>query len=134
MGEGLRHMKALDLRAAEWAARVPAERLARIVSAVESVTITASAGKTILEEIATSGADPATLIVEHAARGGAEDLLPLVRQVIAEHGDPVREYLAGRTKAFGFLVGQVMKRSEGRAVPQAVRELLAAELAKLARG
>jgi len=53
-----------------------------------------------------------------------------VLAVIDENPGPVEQVLAGRTQTFGFLVGQVMKKSGGQAVPQTVQELLRAELAK----
>jgi len=44
--------------------------------------------------------------------------------VIAENGKSVGEYHAGSTKVFGFLVGQVMKKTAGKADPRSVNELL----------
>ena len=129
MGESLRLMKELGLGVGEWARRVPARRLAAIVEQVTNVSVTAAAGKVILEEIARTGADPATLFVAHAARSSAADLAPLVRAVLAENPGAVEQYLGGKTATLGFLVGQVMKRSGGQAVPQAVQELLRRELA-----
>ncbi len=65
-------------------------------------------------------------------QGSADELRPLVRTVIGEHPGPVSQYLAGKTATLGFLVGQVMKKSGGQAVPQVVQELLREELAKVA--
>ncbi len=130
MGEALRHMKAKGLTADEWARRVPPENLARIINAVHAQTVTAAGGKTILEEIAESGADPEPRLATQAVQGSAEALAPLVRQVIEEHPGPVSQFLGGKTATLGFLVGQVMKKSGGQAVPQRVRELLETELAK----
>ncbi len=65
---------------------------------------------------------------EFRARSSDEDLVPLVRAVIDENPGPVAQYRAGKQATFGFLVGQVMKKSEGQAVPQRVQELLKAEL------
>jgi len=76
-----------------------------------------------------SGADPEPLIARNSAKSSSDDLLPLVRAVIDEHAGPVAQYLAGKTATLGFLVGQVMKKSGGQAVPQVVQELLKAELA-----
>jgi aspartyl-tRNA(Asn)/glutamyl-tRNA(Gln) amidotransferase subunit B len=46
----------------------------------------------------------------------------------------VQQYLGGKTATLGFLVGQVMKRSGGQAVPQTVQRLLQEELERRARG
>ena len=64
---------------------------------------------------------------------GEEALRPLVRAVLEEHPGPVAQVLAGRDATFGFLVGQVMKKSGGRAVPQEVQRLLREELAARSR-
>jgi len=52
--------------------------------------------------------------------------------VLEEHASVVEQVLAGEERPFGFLVGQVMKKSAGQAVPQEVQRLLREELA--ARG
>ena len=76
----------------------------------------------------------ATLLERHGVQvqGSAESLKPLVEAVLAEHPGAVRQYLAGKTATLGFLVGQVMKRSGGQAVPQVVQELLREALEQLA--
>jgi len=74
------------------------------------------------------GADPAALFATGGqAVGGDDVLLPLVRAVIAENAGPVEQYRNGKSATLGFLVGQVMKKSGGQAVPQTVRELLMRE-------
>ena len=55
-------------------------------------------------------------------------LLAAVRGVMADHPKPVAQFRAGRTIAFGFLVGQVMKATGGRANPERVNALLRREL------
>ncbi len=130
MGEVLGAMNRDQIPLAEWRRRVPPSALRSIVEATQSAVVTAAAGKTILDQVFRTGADPKTLFVEHAATGSAEELLPLIREVIAAHPGPVAQVLAGKSQTLGFLVGQVMKRSEGRAVPQRVQELLREELGR----
>jgi len=103
MTEVLRHLKERSWTMAEWRQRLPAAKLSWLIGQVESVRVTAAAAKGVIEAVAESGGDPETIVVER-----------------------------GKTATLGFLVGQVMKRSGGRAVPQAVRSLLEAELAKRA--
>jgi aspartyl-tRNA(Asn)/glutamyl-tRNA(Gln) amidotransferase subunit B len=55
-------------------------------------------------------------------------LLTLVRDVVAAHADAVAQYRAGKTQTFGFLVGQVMKGSRGKANPTVANRLLKREL------
>ena len=72
-------------------------------------------GRTAAEIVATEGL---TQIDDESA------IRPLVDQVLATHADAVAQYRAGKTTAFGFLVGQVMKAAVGKANPKRVNELL----------
>ena len=68
-----------------------------------------------------------------AAEGLAQNsdegaLLAIVRDVIARNADAAAQYRAGQQKTFGFLVGQVMKGSGGKANPKLANELLKREL------
>ena len=56
-------------------------------------------------------------------RRGAR-LTAAVEQVLAAHPEPARQYRAGQTKVLGFLVGQVMKATGGKASPALVNELM----------
>jgi aspartyl-tRNA(Asn)/glutamyl-tRNA(Gln) amidotransferase subunit B len=51
-----------------------------------------------------------------------------IEETVEEHEGPVAQFRAGKTQTFGFLVGQVMKRSGGRADPKLVQQLLRAAL------
>jgi Asp-tRNA(Asn)/Glu-tRNA(Gln) amidotransferase B subunit len=55
-------------------------------------------------------------------------LVALIQDVIARHGDAVAQYRAGKNATFGFLVGQVMKGSGGKANPKLANQLLKREL------
>ncbi|HEY3214960.1 MAG TPA: Asp-tRNA(Asn)/Glu-tRNA(Gln) amidotransferase subunit GatB [Candidatus Eisenbacteria bacterium] len=85
----------------------------------------------VLEEMLIEGVSPQTIIARHGYQTASsqEQILPLVRAVIEEHPGPVAQYRNGKAATLGFLVGQVMKKSGGQAVPQTVRELLEQELA-----
>jgi len=132
--EMLRHLKSGTGSVREWAERVPVRNFAFVIQSVESAQATATAAKGALEELFEHGGDPRVLYVTRGikAQSSPEELLPLVRATLDEHPGPVAQYLGGKTATLGFLVGQVMKKSGGQAVPQTVRELLEAELARRA--
>jgi len=68
---------------------------------------------------------PARAIVDEeglARIGDASAIDRIVRDVLAAHAATVSEYRAGKTKTFGFLVGQVMKATAGKADPGHVNE------------
>ena len=60
--------------------------------------------------------------------GDEAAILAIVREVIAEQAGPVAQYRAGKKQTLGFLVGQVMKRSAGKANPPLVNRLMTHEL------
>jgi aspartyl-tRNA(Asn)/glutamyl-tRNA(Gln) amidotransferase subunit B len=130
MGEALGRMNSRGWSMAEWSARVSAASLGELVGRVEKKALTGPLAKTALDAMADEGAEAATVLSrpEYQVRGGVDDLLPLVKAVIEEHPDPVSQYRGGKTATIGFLVGQVMKKSGGQAVPQVVKELLEKEL------
>jgi aspartyl-tRNA(Asn)/glutamyl-tRNA(Gln) amidotransferase subunit B len=56
------------------------------------------------------------------------ELTAAVEEVLASNPEAVQNYRSGETKVLGFLVGQVMRVTQGRADPQLVNQLLAARL------
>jgi len=123
-GEFLRHVNERGIGVG--AASVTPERLAELVHLVERGAVTANAAKEVLAEMFESGRAAQKIIEE---RGLAQmqdegELEAIVERAIAENPDGVADFQAGRKQALGFLVGQVMKATRGRANPQAVNELL----------
>jgi len=68
---------------------------------------------------------------EGLAQIGDESALEsIVGDVMAGHADAVAQYRAGKAATFGFLVGQVMKRSDGKANPKLANQILRRALEK----
>ncbi len=130
MGEALGRMNARGWSLHEWAKRVTPVSLGELVRRVENKELTGPLAKQALDAMADEGVDTVTVLErpEYKVRSGADELLPLVKAVIEEHPGPVSQYRGGKTATIGFLVGQVMKKSGGQAVPQVVKELLEKEL------
>jgi aspartyl-tRNA(Asn)/glutamyl-tRNA(Gln) amidotransferase subunit B len=59
------------------------------------------------------------------------EILKMVDEALQENPRQLEQYLAGKDKLFGFFVGQVMKKSQGRANPGLVNKLLQDKLNKL---
>jgi aspartyl-tRNA(Asn)/glutamyl-tRNA(Gln) amidotransferase subunit B len=107
------------------------EALAELVTLVDRRVINGPTAKELLPELFARGGMPAALV---AARGlaqvsDASALEGLVSQALAENPRSVADFLAGKKAAAGFLVGQVMKMSKGKADPQLVGKLVAEKLA-----
>jgi aspartyl-tRNA(Asn)/glutamyl-tRNA(Gln) amidotransferase subunit B len=106
--------------------------LARLIGLVEAgATTSATATASLLPALMDEGGDPAALM---AARGleavsDTSVLEAAVAAVLAEHADVVARIRAGETKLVNALMGPVMKRTQGKADPAAVREILARTLA-----
>ena len=84
-----------------------------------------------IEEMFATGRGAAAIVEEgglaQVTDSGAIEAL--VDSVLAEHQDKVAQYKGGKDKLLGFFVGQVMQKSQGRASPQLVNELLKSKLA-----
>ena len=91
-----------------------------------------AAARELLDEFAFSAESPQleALIEERGLKqiSDAGAIEGIVDQVLAANPDQVEQYRAGKTKVMGFLVGQIMKASGGKANPAQVNQLLRAKL------
>lgn len=104
--------------------------LSDLVNVVTKGDITDSIGRTVLEEMFASGRDPLSIIEEKGLRPiQDEDLVnKMLDEVMTENPDVVNQIKAGETKPLDFLIGQVMKKSKGKADPKKLRELIRKKL------
>jgi aspartyl-tRNA(Asn)/glutamyl-tRNA(Gln) amidotransferase subunit B len=102
------------------------ERLADLIAAVERGTISNSAGKKVFQEILKQDKEPADIIEELGlAQNSDTDFLEgLVAEVMANNEKSVTDYKNGKTNAMGYLVGQCMKASKGKANPGIVKGIV----------
>jgi len=107
-----------------------AERLAGLIKLIDNGTISSSIGKDVFAKMYESARTADEIVAgEGLAQIGDESaLLEIIRGMIAANPDAVAQYRAGKMQAFGFLVGQVMKASKGKANPKLANELLKKEL------
>ncbi len=108
------------------------EQLARLVDMVERQEITVAAARKVLAAVVAEGKDPAALVAEMglAAMADAGALRDVIERILDAHQAQVAEFKSGKTKVLGFLTGQVMRQTQGRAQPQQVASLLEAALAR----
>ncbi len=102
------------------------EYLAGLLTLVDTGQVSGRSAKEILEEMLRTGR-PAEAIVQERGLGQISDeamLATVVQEVIAEHSGPVADVRAGKDQAVTFLVGQVMKKTRGRANPALVNRLI----------
>lgn len=109
---------------------VSAEQLGGLIALISDETISGKIAKDVFAEMFTSGKN-ADVIVEEKGLKQVTDtgaIEALIDEVIAENPDNVEAYRGGKDKLFGFFVGQVMKKSQGKANPAAVNKLLKEKL------
>jgi aspartyl-tRNA(Asn)/glutamyl-tRNA(Gln) amidotransferase subunit B len=107
-----------------------AERLAGLIKLVDTGTISNAIAKDVFAKMydSTLSADEIVAAEGLAQIGDESALLEIIRSVVAANADAVTQYRAGKMQTFGFLVGQVMKGSKGKANPKLANELLKKEL------
>lgn len=111
-------------------ARVTAENMAELVKLIDSGAISGSAAKQVFKVMYEHGGEP-KMIVEDLGLAQVSDegaIEAIVDKVILENEKAVADFKAGNQKAFGSIVGAVMKESAGKANPQVVNELLKKKL------
>jgi aspartyl-tRNA(Asn)/glutamyl-tRNA(Gln) amidotransferase subunit B len=98
------------------------ESLASLIRLADSGRITGPTAKQVFERMFVEGGSPEAIVeAEGLARVNDEATIEaLVRETLAAHAKPVEQYRAGKKQTFGFLVGQVMKASSGKADPETV--------------
>jgi aspartyl-tRNA(Asn)/glutamyl-tRNA(Gln) amidotransferase subunit B len=113
-------------------ARVTPEGFASLLRLVDEGRTTAKSARGLLPDLVREGGDPAALVRARGleALSDAGVLEQAVAAVIAENAESVRRYRSGEEKMLNFLMGQVMRRTGGKASPAAVRDLLARKLAE----
>jgi aspartyl-tRNA(Asn)/glutamyl-tRNA(Gln) amidotransferase subunit B len=102
------------------------ERLAGLLHLVEDGTLSGKLAKRVFSEMIDSG-DEAAAVVERLGLVQIADpdaLRPIVERVIEEDPDSAAQFAAGKEKAIGRLVGQVMRATRGKASPAEVNRLL----------
>lgn len=112
------------------AVKIQPEQMAALLKLVDSGDISGKIAKKVFAEMFATGKDPADIIKEQGlVQISDEDALKeMVSHVVEANPKSVEDYKAGKTKAMGFLVGQIMKQSRGQANPAVINKLLAEKL------
>lgn len=110
----------------------PADHLAELIGEIESGAISGKIAKTVFQDMLEGGKRPKEIIQEKGLvqivdTGAIEKL---VDEALAENPESVESILNGKDRALGFLVGQVMKKSKGKANPPLVNKLLLEKIKK----
>jgi aspartyl-tRNA(Asn)/glutamyl-tRNA(Gln) amidotransferase subunit B len=109
---------------------VAAPRLAELIALVSKGLISNSAGREVFKEMLKSDESPGKVVerLGLAQVSGEEELERWASEVIAANPDEAARYKAGKTQLLGFFVGQVMKKSAGKANPKLTGEIVRKKL------
>ncbi len=105
---------------------VSPQQLADLMKRIEDKTLSSSLAKEVFEGMWSSDKSVDEIIEDRGLRqlSDVDELRSLVESVINEHPEQVEQVRGGATKVIGYLVGQVMKTSQGKADPKKVNDLL----------
>ena len=111
-------------------APVSASDLGGLIDLIGAETISGRIAKDVFEIMFETGRDARSIVEERGLKQVSDtgEIETIVDGILAERGDMVAEYRAGKTKLLGFFVGQAMKASQGKANPKTVNEILRARL------
>ena len=100
--------------------------LASLIELVDAGTINSSVAKDVFEVIFDKDIDPKQYVEEKGLKSMNDEgaLRATIGQIIADNPQSVEDYHNGKEKAIGFLVGQTMKATKGKANPGIVNKLL----------
>lgn len=111
--------------------KITGQGLGEMIGLLEKGTISGKIAKTVFKEMLESGKLPQQIVEEQGLVQISDEgaLLAIVDKIIAANPQSVEDFRAGKEKAIGFLVGQIMKETKGKANPALVNKLLLERLA-----
>ena len=109
---------------------VSAENLGGLVDLIGDDTISGRIAKEVFAEMFETGKAAGDIVEEKGLKQVSDTgaIEGIIDEVLAENADKVEQYKGGKDKLFGFFVGQTMKKSQGKANPGMVNELLRKKL------
>ncbi|HSF69096.1 MAG TPA: Asp-tRNA(Asn)/Glu-tRNA(Gln) amidotransferase subunit GatB [Nitrospira sp.] len=112
------------------ASPVPPERLAALLHMVDKGTVSLKVARDIFPEMYGTGKAPEQIVQEKGLTQVSDEgaLIRIIDEVLEKNPTQVAQFKEGKSQVLGFLVGQVMKASGGKANPGKVNELLKAKL------
>ena len=106
--------------------------MSELLNLIESGTVSGKMGKSVLEKVLQGEGTPGDIAKRMGTQvSDPEEVRQLVERVLERCPDQVQMYKQGKTKVVGFLMGQVMKESRGKANPAITTQVLQEELNKL---
>lgn len=130
MGDVLRRLNDEELEIGDTS--LTAKALGQLISIVKEGKINNNTGKKVLKEIFETGKDPETIVREQGLIQISDEgeLEEMINKILDENEQSIIDFKNGKDRALGFLVGQVMKASRGKANPQIANKMVTEMLNK----
>ena len=105
-------------------------QIAELQTMVDDSTLSSTMAKTVFEKMFETGQSPRQIAESEGLVqiSDTDAVLTAVQEAISANPDPVADYLAGKQQAMGFLVGQVMKATRGKANPRMASQMVREQL------
>ena len=109
---------------------ISSKNLSSLINLIKDGTISGKIAKTVFEIMANESKDPKSIIDEKGLKQQSDpkEIEKIVDDVIKENPKNVELFKSGKDKLFGFFVGQVMKKTDGKANPKLVNDILKKKL------
>jgi aspartyl-tRNA(Asn)/glutamyl-tRNA(Gln) amidotransferase subunit B len=124
MGDFTRMLNEKEIEIDE--SKVTSQNLAELVTLIDKGTISSKIAKQVFEDMFETGENAKDIVekkglVQMSDEGAIKEI---VQKVVDVNPQSIADYKAGKDRAIGFLVGQIMKETKGKANPQIVNKLL----------
>lgn len=128
MGDVLRRLKEEEIEIED--IKFKSNDLAELLKLIKEEKINNNTGKKVLREMFETGKSPEAIVKEQGLIqiSDVSELDGIIEKILSENEQSIIDYKNGKDRAIGFLVGQIMKASKGKANPQVVNKLLLEKL------
>lgn len=130
MGEVSQYLNAEKLELAQ--TQLTPQNLAEMINLIEDGTISSKLAKEVMRLLAKNGGSAKQVATENGLIQLSDPniLVPIIVEVLNNNEQSIEDYKNGKDRAVGFLVGQIMKQTKGKANPTMINKLLLEELEK----
>ena len=106
--------------------KITAEQFAKFIKLIQEDKLNSKTGKIVIEEMLKTSKEPEQIIEEKGLIQITDnnEIIKIVEEVLRANPQSIIDYKNGKDKALGFLVGQCMKLSKGKANPQLVNKII----------
>ncbi len=124
MGDFARMLNEAEITITE--SKVKPDYLAKLITLIDKGTISSKIAKTVFEDMFNTGDNPESIVEKKGLVQISDEgeIKKIVEEVVQNNPQSIVDYKAGKDRALGFLVGQVMKLSKGKANPGLVNKML----------